>query len=230
MTAMGERDLEREGRERARKFAIAIGAAVVGTAFMATGFALGSSRTGDAATQAGMLAGMGFAFTVGGAAIAWRMRPNYTGWRTESASARRERLQTRRTQLLWVLPMISALFLFQGLRGLNEIIGGSGSWSHYLSASLPVLYAWVATAVAMGWDYQARTERRFLEDELTVVLRARAIGLAFFVLMAGVTVALGLALWRPPLAILALPVVLTAAGATAAIRFVWLDREAGKDG
>lgn len=49
-------------------------------------------------------------------------------------------------------------------------------------------------------------------------------------MMVGVTLTLGLGLWRPEMGVIALPLVLSAAGSTAAIRFVWLDREAGKDG
>jgi hypothetical protein len=52
---------------------------------------------------------------------------------------------------------------------------------------------------------------------------------AFFVLMSGTTIALGLALWRPETGIVAIPFALAAAGATAGLRFAWLDREAGRD-
>jgi hypothetical protein len=62
------------------------------------------------------------------------------------------------------------------------------------------------------------------------VLRSRAIAAAFIVLMAGGTVAFGLGLWRTDLGIAALPFILSAAGATAGIRYAWLDREYGKDG
>ncbi|WP_396595513.1 hypothetical protein [Brevundimonas sp. R86498] len=230
MTAMDERNLDREGRARRRKFVGAVVSIAGGGVLAGLGFAFAQARSGDAATQAGIMAGIGIGLMIGAAIMAWKLRPWDRRWRTESLASRRERLQSNRTQRLWVLPFISALFLVQGTRGLNEIVNGAGSWSDYVSASLPVVYAWVAAAAAMGWGPRAATERRFMEDELTLVLRARAIALAFPVLMAGVTVALGLALWRPPLAILALPFVLTAAGATAGIRFAWLDREAGQDG
>ncbi|WP_150126062.1 hypothetical protein [Brevundimonas sp. LM2] len=227
---MDERDLEREGRGRRRKFVAGLLALGLGLTLAGLGFALAPSRSADAATQVGVLAGIGVGLAIGGAIIAWKTRPNDHRWHSETVAARRERLQAGRTQQLWLLPLASAAFLFQGTRGVTAILSGDGSWPDGISALLPVLYAWVAAAVAMGWDHRSRTERRFMEDELTLVLRARAVGLAFLVLMAGGTVALGLGLWRPSLAILALPFVLTAAGATAGIRFAWLDREAGRDG
>jgi hypothetical protein len=48
--------------------------------------------------------------------------------------------------------------------------------------------------------------------------------------MTGLTVALGLGLWRPQYGIMALPYVLALGGASAGLRFAWLDREAGRDG
>jgi hypothetical protein len=47
--------------------------------------------------------------------------------------------------------------------------------------------------------------------------------------MAGTTIALGLGLWRLETGLIALPFALAAAGATAGLRFAWLDREAGRD-
>jgi hypothetical protein len=85
-------------------------------------------------------------------------------------------------------------------------------------------------ALAMGWDGNSRKNRRYLEDELTEALRARAVVWAFGVLMAGGTVALCVGLWRPEMGVADLPFAMVAAGATAALRFALLDREAGRDG
>jgi len=230
MAAMDDRNLKREERNRTRKFVGSLAVCGIGGLLVSVGFLQGRSLSGDAATQAGMLAGIGVGLILGGTIIAWRSRPNDRRWRTETTTRRRERLQTWRTRQLWLLPLVSVAFLFQGTRALNEVLSGSSGWSDYMSVVLPVLYAWVATSIAMGWGGQSRKERRFMEDELTLALRASAVGLAFFVLLGGTTLALGLALWSPRVGILAIPFVLTAAGATAAIRFAWLDREAGKDG
>ena len=230
MTALEDRDLKLEGRGRTRKCVGARSTCAVGGLLTGRGFVFAQGRSGDEVTQAGVLAGIGVGLMLGGAAIAWKMRPNDRRWRTETATGKRERLQGQRTRQLWLLPMVSVLFLVQGTRALNDILAGQGSWPDYLGAALPVLYAWVAAAIALGWDWQSRKERRFMEDELTVALRARAVGLAFVVLMGGATLTLGLALWSPRVGVLAIPFVLVAGGAAAAIRFAWLDREAGRDG
>ena len=107
---------------------------------------------------------------------------------------------------------------------------GEGRLRDYLWILLPVLYAWVTASIAMGWDHNSRQNRRFLEDELTVVIRARAMTAAFWVLMAGATASLALFLVRPEFGAMGLLTALAAGGGTAGVRFAWLDREAGQDG
>ncbi len=228
MTAMIERDIEREARARRAKFRLALTLACIGAVATAAGFVVGSDRTGDAATGWGVLAGIGFSMIVGGAVYAWTSRPGDQRWRDERPQTRVDRLQASRAWQLWLFPMASLAFLVPGTLAIREILAGEGTFGDYLGVSLPVLYAWVVAAITLGWDHQSRTHRRFLEDELTQALRARAMIAAFGVLMAGATVAFGLGLWRAELGIAALPFALTAAGATAGIRFAWLDREAGR--
>lgn len=228
MRGMNEADLDREGRARGRKFRSALATGVLGGALAALGFVFGQARSGDEATQAGVMAGIGIALVFGGLGYAWVTRPNDHRWRTEGAVEKHDRLQARRARQLWLFPLAMTAFLFPATLALQDILVGEGGLADYLSAVLPALYAWVVTAIALGWDRQSRDNRRYLDDELTRSLRARAVGAAFVVLMAGVTLALGLGLWRPELGIAALPFVLAAAGATAGIRFAWLDREAGR--
>jgi MFS family permease len=229
MAAM-ERDIRREERARRGKFVAALGTMALGAAMAGAGFVIGSERTGDEATGWGVLAGIGAGLIIGGLILAWATRPWAKGWRTEPEPLKRDRLQAQRARQLWIFPLVTLAFLFQSTLAVQDILAGEGALSDYLSAPLPVLYAWVVAAIAMGWDHQSRTHRRYLEDELTVVLRSRAIGAAFVVLMTGVTAAFALGLWRPEMGVAALPFVLSAAGATAGIRFAWLDREFGKDG
>jgi len=138
-------------------------------------------------------------------------------------------LQAQRASQLWTLPVLALLMLVMALGPARDILAGTGGMRGYFWLGLPVLYAWVITMITMGWDGNARKNRKFLEDELTRVLRARALTPAFVVLMAGVTIALILGAVRPELGVLALPFVLAMAGATAGIRFAWLDREAGRE-
>lgn len=229
MTIMDDRELDRETRARRRKFIGALAIVVVGAVMVGMGFMFAETRTGDDATAAGVLAGVGFGFVVGGAILAWIMRPGATGWRTETEPLKRDRLQAQRSRQLAIFPIVTLAFLAQSSLAVQNILAGEAGLADYISAPLPVLYAWVIAAIVMGWDHQSRSQKRFLEDELTVVLRARAMAAAFVVLMAGATVAFGVGLWRQDYAIAALPFVLSLAGVTAGVRFAWLDREAGRD-
>lgn len=230
MTAMDDREMRKEARARRTKFASALVTIVLGAMMSGFGFAIGGARTGDEATGWGVLAGVGFGLALGGAILAWILRPGANGWRIETEPLKRDRLQAQRVRQLWIFPIVTLLFLVQSTLAVQDILEGEGSFGDLASASLPVIYAWLVAAITMGWDHQTRANKRFLEDELTAVLRARAIGAAFLVLMLGATLAFGLGLWRPELGIAAMPFVLSAAGATAGIRFAWLDREFGKDG
>ncbi len=230
MTAMDDRELQREARARRTKFANALATIVLGAMMAGFGFVMGSQRTGDDATGWGVLAGVGVGLAVGGAILAWILRPGANGWRTETEPLKRDRLQAQRVRQLWIFPIVTLAFLIQSTLAMQDILAGGGSFGDYASASLPVIYAWVVASITMGWDHQTRANKRFLEDELTGVLRARAIGAAFVVVMIGATVAFCIGLWRADLGVAAMPFVLSIAGATAGIRFAWLDREFGKDG
>lgn len=226
---MDDGELERQGRTRGRKFRGALATVILGGTLAGLGFLFGQDRSGDEATQAGVMAGIGVGLLIGGLGFAWLTRPGDRRWQTESSMTKGDRLQAQRARQLWLFPLAMAAFLVPATLALRDIVAGEGGLADYLSASLPALYAWVVAAIALGWDRQSRTNRRYLEDELTLALRSRAVGAAFVVLMVGVTLALGVGLWKPAMGIAALPFVLAAAGATAGIRFAWLDREAGRD-
>lgn len=218
---------DRSGRTKFVLLLILVG---LGAAMAGGGFAWGDGKTGDAATTAGVIAGMGAAFVVGGAICAWLYRPGGPRWTSDPTEpGRRDRLQGQRARQLAIIPSLSLMFLALALSAVHDILAGKGGFSDYLQLSLPVLYAWLTAAIVMGWDGGSRKNKRFLEDELTQSLRARSMILAFFVLMAGATVSLGLGLWRAEVGILSLPFVLAAGGASAGLRFAWLFREAGRD-
>ncbi len=230
MTVMDDRELHRQMRARRTRFVGSLVLAAVGAAMAGVGFTIGLPLEGEAATNWGILAGAGMTLAAIGAVTAWMMRPGATGWRTETEPLKRDRLQAQRVWQLWLFPLVTLAFLAQSTLAVQDILAGEGGFGDYISAPLPVLYAWVVAAITMGWDHQSRTQRKYMEDELTAVLRARAVSAAFLVLMGGATVAFGLGLWRPEIGVAAIPFVLAAGGATAGIRFAWLDREYGRDG
>ena len=227
---MDDQELTATGRKRLRKYYSALALAGLGLPAMATGFFFGQGQSGDEATAWGVLAGLGFSFALAGAIFAWRLRPGDRSWMSEAPQGKRERLQAQRSRQLFVFPVVALIFLALALNAVRNVASGQGELRDYLSIMLPVLYAWLTAAIAMGWDGQSRQNRRFLEDELTVVIRARAVTTAFLVLMAGATIALALFMVSTEYGAIALLTALAAAGATAGVRFAWLDREAGQDG
>lgn len=226
---IGEKQGERLSGARTRRSRF-IGAAVVfvGGGFAAvSGFLLAEGRSGDAATAAGVLGGLGVGLCLAAVILAWKSR---TWDASEPPQNRRERLHAQRARHLWLLPAVTLVLLAQAARTMYGLQDGQLRLIDHVWILLPVLYAWVVALTTMGRDHHSLQNRRFLEDELTLAFRARALGTAFLVLMIGTTVALCLGLWRWELGVMALPFALSAAGAAAGLRFAWLDREAGRDG
>jgi len=219
-----------ELRRRRKRFVGAVALFAVGAMATAVGALYVQGRSGDAETAAGILAGVGVGLGLGAVILGWKNRPWDLRWRSEPAQGRRERLLAQRARQLWLLPVVTLLLLAQATRAMSGLGDGTLRFIDYVWILLPVLYAWVVVMITMGRDHYSRQNRRYLDDELTRALRARALGTAFLVLMIGATAALALGLWRLHLGVMALPFALSAAGAAAGIRFAWLDREAGLDG
>lgn len=225
MSAMHERELERSRRARAVQARLA--RLVAGAGFVATviGFSFGAGREGHVPDRFTLLAGAGLVTFAIGTVTIWLSR---AGDPTPPGSTKREQLQALRSRQLLVFPVMALFFLGLALKPTMEIVAGEGEFDAYAKMALPVLYAWVTAAMVMGWDTQSRTHRRYLEDELTASMRTRAVAAAFIVLMAGATVALVIGLIRSDFGAFALLSALAATGATAGMRFAWLDREAGR--
>ena len=233
MSNSDDQAIQRATLERKRCWRTALALTAVGAAAMVggAGFAMVSGVEGDQATAAGVATGIGFALTLIGVIWAWSARPGQSIIVAASGEgARRDKLERARTQQLVMLPVVLLLFMAQAHRAMERILGGDHNLGAYVQVLLPVLYGWLIPLIVMGWDANTRKNRRFLEDELTQLMRAKAMVVAFVVLMTGITVALGLGLWRPQYGIMALPYVLALGGASAGLRFAWLDREAGRDG
>lgn len=225
--------LKRATTERGRCWWTGVALIVVGAMGLigGTGFVMLNGTDGDQATIAGVAAGMGFALILLGGLAMWWGRPGRPiNLAASRDGARRERLQRERTRQLVLFPLVLLLFMAQAQMGMQRVLGGDHNAGAYVQILLPILYGWLIPVLVMGWDLHARRNRRLLEDELTQVMRAKSMILAFVVLMGGVTVALGLGLWRADYGVMALPYVLALGGASAGLRFAWLDREAGRDG
>jgi len=225
--------IRRAKAERSRCWWSGIALAAVGAVGLAggAGFAILNGTQGDQATTAGVAAGMGLGLILVGSVVAWWGRPGRPIDVAESRDgAKREKLQQARTQQLVIYPIVLLLFMVQAHSAMVRVLSGDHNLGAYMQILLPVLYGWLIPVLVMGWGWHGQQNRRLLEDELTQVMRARSMILAFVVLMGGVTVALGLGLWHADYGVMALPYVLALGGASAGLRFAWLDREAGRDG
>lgn len=209
----------------------AIGLILFGIGLSATGFAgnYGLRPADDEATWWGIVAGIGFATTFIGVMKIWLDLSIAALANDPGGAVKRERLQAQRAWQLWVLPVATVVLLVLAIRPLEAHLAGRGDFQDICRIGLPVLYAWVVPMITMGWDGYSRQNRRFLDDELTQALRARALKAAFFVLMGGVTAAFIMGLMRPDLGMAGVMIAIAAGGATAGVRFTWLYGEAGRD-
>jgi hypothetical protein len=219
--------LDRSGRTKFVAMLLCVG---LGAALMAGGFVYGADKNGDAATMAGVIAGVGAGMFLVGAIVGWLYRPGGPRWTVDPTEpGTRDRLQAQRARQLAIFPWVSLIFLGQAFGAVEHVLSGEVRWVDGIRLVVPVLYAWVTALIVMGWDRGSLKNKRLLEDELTQSLRARSLTLAFFVLLGGATLALGLGLWRAEVGIVSLILALAAGGAAAGLRFAWLFREAGRD-
>lgn len=231
------RERRREAGFKASWFVVGAGAALV-----VLGLAVRESGPGAGAGEwAARLAGgpeplaagaliVGAMVVALGLFIALLRRPGEAARRlAETTPGRSEKAQAERAWLLTLIPLTMVFFASRAVGWVGRVLDGSAGLSDVLFLGAAILYAWLGPIVVMGWDGGSRRNRRYLEDELSQHIRARSIMLGFFVLLAGVTAALALALWNPVWTAQALPLAMSAAGAAAALRFVWLDRQAARD-
>lgn len=173
----------------------------------------------------------GLVTTIVGLLVSWKFRAGDATRRLEALGGRRDRVQRARTQQLTLLPFSMIIFSSLGVLAVERLFGDeSREVTDWLMAAMPAIYAWLVASIVMGWDGGSRKEKRFLDDEFSRALRSRAITFAFFVLLAGATAVYGVGLFLPEIAIMAMPLVLGVAGASAGLRFAWLDRKAEQDG
>jgi len=221
-------EVKRALNDRARRYGWGLVLTAVGVVACVAGFVVGDGRTGDAATAAGVLAGIGFAVMVVGLILAAWHHPSRSQQIGERSQTKRDRLQAERSRMLWTFPVVGLALLYVAYEASGDIQAEGPSLMACLRLGMPVLYAWLVVLMVLGWDKYSITNRRFLDDELTQVFRAQALKAAFVVLMACTTLALGLMVWRAEAGIMAMIVSLTVSAATAGFRFAWLDREANQ--
>lgn len=147
----------------------------------------------------------------------------------------RDRIQRNWVGNLTILPATTlGLTVIAMTRAQEWLSGEDTSWSGLILAGVAAMNILLIPLMLMGWDGGSRKIKRLLDDELTRAYRASAITCAFWVLLVGVAGAYLLGLWNADAAVIALPMILWVAAATAALRFAQLhrraEREMGDDG
>ena len=142
----------------------------------------------------------------------------------DGAAGRADREQATRAWTLLLMTFAALILSVVSAMAAERMVHGRADGMDWLAAMNAVLYAVLLPVMVMNWDAQARKLKKWLEDELVRTLQARALTAAFFVLMAGASACYVVGLWRADWAIVAMPLVLWSAAATASLRFVMLGR------
>ena len=149
--------------------------------------------------------------------------------RTETGSYR-DRIQRKWVSGITILPAATfGLTVIAMTRADEWLSGEDPSLSGVLLAGAAVINLLLIPLMLMGWDGGSRKIKRLLEDELTKAYRASAITCAFWVLLVGTMSLYLIGLWRPHVTVVALPMVLWIAAATAALRFAQMHRRAERE-
>jgi len=150
--------------------------------------------------------------------------------RGREAESYRDRLQRDWVRRITVLPAATLGITVIAMTRADEWLSGEDKGlSGVVLAAAAAINLLLIPLMLMGWDGGSRKMKRLLEDELTRAYRASAITCAFWILLVGAMGAYLVGLWKPPVAVVALPMILWVAAATAALRFAQLHRRAERD-
>lgn len=147
------------------------------------------------------------------------------------SAARIERLQQRRTRLMFVQAIIFLLWQTTFFAEPARTTAALRTVDHVKLGAYIVWAAALVLFLATGGGYiQPRAVRRVLNDEVTVDHRRRAMSLGFLASMAAAVVCYFIAQVEPMSAGVAIHVILSVGVAAALLRFAMLERRAQADG
>lgn len=153
-----------------------------------------------------------------------------TGKQSRAGESYRDRLQREWVSRITILPAASLGITVIAMGQAREWLNGEDTgWSTVLLAAAATINLLLIPIMIMGWDGGSRKQKRLLEDELTRAYRADAMTWAFWMLLVGVAGLYLVGLWRPQVTVVALPMALWVAAATAAFRFAAQHRRAERE-
>jgi hypothetical protein len=227
---MSERDWvvaekRREGREKIATAVFCVGVAV--TVFGAIVWPEDGLR---GAEQVLVATAAGFIVAVAGLCGMIVFRPGEARRKLAEAGGYRDRVQKEWVGRIAILPAASFGLTVIAMSRADEWLSGEDpGLSGALLAAAAVLNSLLIPVMVMGWDGGSRKQKRLLDDELTRAYRSSAITCAFWALLVGTMGVYLVGLWKPHYAVVALPMVLWVAAATAALRFAQLHRRAERE-
>lgn len=173
---------------------------------------------------------VGIALAMAGVCGMFAYRSDDAERTAEQPGSYRDRIQRSWVSNLTILPAATlGLTVVAMTRAQEWLSGEDTSWSGLILAGVAVTNILLIPLMLMGWDGGSRKMKRLLDDELTRAYRASAVTCAFWVLLVGATGAYLLGLWNADAAVIALPMILWIAAATAALRFAQLHRRAERE-
>jgi hypothetical protein len=146
------------------------------------------------------------------------------------AMIRAERHRAKRNVAFLMMPVSLGLMLMGVVQALNRTVDG-GPVGHIQAFEVCCFIVFLVTFVALlsgrGLD---RWAKPVLDDELSRQIRARALGLGYLVMAAGLAGLVATSLFDRGLTIDLIPVVAALGVGAASVRLFWLERAAGADG
>lgn len=227
---MSKQDPAAADHRRHTHYRMALGALCIGLCLGGAGAVvwgasdMGHSQIAAATALVGVIIGvMGLAGVI-------RFRPDKAQKKRADSGSYRDRIQRDWVRRITVLPGATLSITVIAMTRADEWLSGEDpGLSGVILAGAAALNLLLIPLMLMGWDGGSRKQKRFLEDELTRAYRASAITCAFWMLLVGTMGIYLVGLWKPHFAIVALPMVMWVAAATAALRFAQLHRRAERE-
>jgi hypothetical protein len=217
-------------RRRATRYGVAVAVFCLGV-FIACFAAIRRHEDGpDAHGLLAIAVAVGVVMAVAGVGGMFAFRRDDAERTREGAGSYRDRLQRDWISRITILPAATLGITAVAMSRAQEWLSGEDtSWGGVLLAGAAAINLLLIPLMIMGWDGGSRKVKRLLDDELTRAYRASAMTCAFWVLLVGVTGAYLVGLWNADVTVIALPMILWVAAATAALRFTALHRRAERE-
>ena len=225
----GKNGLSTEG-QRTRRFTIAVAVFCLGVVTVTFAAIRWHEDRLDSSGLVTVAMVVGIALAMAGVCGMFAFRADDAERTANETGSYRDRIQRGWVSNLTVLPAATfGLTVIAMTRAQEWLSGEDTSWNGLVLAGVAVMNVLLIPVMLMGWDGGSRKIKRLLDDELTRAYRASAITCAFWVLLVGVTGGYLLGLWNADAAVIALPMILWVAAATAALRFSQLHRRAERE-